>query len=297
MCLKDVLHRTIACIVLSFRWRKYDVLIVDSSVTALLLSLLSMGSKGNRKLVINNFNVPRRRTGLWRWIERLLFHRVDFFFAHSRRDIPLASELYNIEEQRLAFRPIVRTKPTSGNASVKYLFEDKRPFVMSYGGNARDYTTFFEAIEGTNLNAIVVARQYNIKDLRAPDNVRVFCNIPLAECDKLVRECEYTVFTFDGSEPSCGQVSIVTSFLLGKPVICTDWVGIADYVSDGINGMLVKMSDVKDLRTKMVELFENQQLRSRLSAGASLWARDNCDISAAQSKVDDLVTKLTAANS
>lgn len=293
MGVKDLLRRIIACVILWFRWRKYDVLIVDGPVTGLLISCLSLLAKGHRKLVMGCFNVPRRRQGFWKWLAGILFRRVDFFFVHSKYDIQLSSELYHLPEQRFSFRPFLRGDvPATGEPNDMYLFEDNRPFIMSFGGNGRDYRTFFRAIENTNLSAIVVAREYNLEGLKAPANVRTFCNIPLEECDKLVNKCVFTVFTFDGSEPSCGQISIVTSFMLGKPTICTDWIGVHDYVTDGSNGLLVKMGDIDDLRSKMIKLENDQQLRTRLSAGAHFWAKQNLDTTALQDTIDGLVTSL-----
>jgi glycosyltransferase involved in cell wall biosynthesis len=291
---KDLLRRIIACVVLWFRWRKYDVLIVDGAITGLLISCISLLNKGSRKLVINNHDVPRRRQGFWRWVARVLYRRVDFFLVNSRYDIQLTSRLYEIPERRFVFQPFVRTAPATGEPQDIYLFEDKRPFILSFGGNGRDYSTFFQAIEKTNLYAIVVARDYNLQGLKIPHNVRAFCNIPLQECDKLVHKCLFTVFTFDGSEPSCGQISIVTSLMLGKPTICTDWIGVRDYVSDGENGLLVKMRDPDDLRKKMMQLAENKQLHERLSEGARLWASQNADSETVQKKFDEFITQLVS---
>ncbi len=163
---------------------------------------------------------------------------------------------------------------------------------MSFGGNARDYRTFFQAIEGTNLYAIVVAREYNLNGLKIPQNVKAFCNIPLQECDKLVSKCRFTVFTFNGSEPSCGQISIVTSLMLGKPTICTDWIAVHGYITDGKNGLLVKMKDPDDLRSKMIRLVKDKQLYNRLSESALLWAKENIDTSALHKKIDNLITMM-----
>jgi hypothetical protein len=294
MGVKDLLWRIIACVVLWFRWRKYDVLIVDGAVTGLLISCISLLNKGHRKLVINNCDVPRRRQGFWRWLARVLYRRVDFFLVNSRYDIQLTSRLYEIPERRFAFQPFVRTAPATGEPKDIYLFEDKRPFVFSFGGNARDYNTFFRAIEGTDLSAIVVAREYNLRGLRIPKNVRVFFNIPLDDCDKLVGSCLFTVFTFDGSEPSCGQISIVTSFMLGKPTICTDWIGVRDYVADGENGLLVKMKDSADLKEKISKLVSDKQLYGKLSEGAVQWANKNTRPEVLHERIDALVTRLTS---
>jgi glycosyltransferase involved in cell wall biosynthesis len=289
---KDLIHRIIACFELWLLWRKYDVLIVDSAITGFLISAISLLGKGQRKLVIASFNVPRRRAGFWKWLGNILYRRVDHFFVHSRYDIQLSCQLYKLPEERFSYRPFVRGEPAVGEPNDIYLFEDKRPFILSFGGNGRDYRTFFRAIENTNLSAIVVAREYNLEGLKVPANVRTFCNIPLEDCDKLARECLFTVFTFDGSEPSCGQISIVTSLILGKPTICTDWIGIRDYVADIFNGLLVEMGDVGDLRSKMLKLENDKQLRNQLSAGARSWSKQNVDTTALQHTFDDLVTLL-----
>lgn len=296
MRLTDLLHRMIACTLLWIRWRKYDVLVVDGCVTALLVSFLSLLTKGNRKMVVSNFNVPRRRTGFWKWLAGVLYRRVDVFIVHSRYDIDLISKLYDIPHDRFMFLPFLRGEPADGEPSSEYLPDDEEPFIFSFGHNARDYETFLKAIEKTGLNTVVVARRYNLEGLTIPENVRVFYNIQLDECDRLVRKCKYTVFTFDGSEPSCGQISIVTSYMLGKPVICTNWHGVDDYVNDGVNGMLVNMRDVQDLRDTMVRLNDDGDLYSRLSAGANEWARQHCDLTIAREKIDDLVTTMTASS-
>ncbi|MBN1508505.1 MAG: glycosyltransferase family 4 protein [Sedimentisphaerales bacterium] len=293
MRVMDLLRHLIACVVLRFRWRTYDVLLVDWAITGLVLSALSLLTKGRRKLVIANFNVLRRRHGLWRWVSGILFRRVDLFLVPSVYDIQLTQKLYGIPESRFAFLPFFRKDPADGEPQDTHTFEDGKPFVLSLGGNARDYRTFLNAMEGTGLHAVVVAREYNLQGLKIPDNVRAFCNIPLEECDRLARKCLFTVFTFDNSEPSCGQISIVTSLMLGKPTICTDWVAVQNYVTDGVNGLLVKLADVADVREKILRLANDPELYRRLSAGARDWAARNADMTALQQRVDDFVTQLT----
>jgi len=297
MGLFEFIKRILLCMVLFWESRNYDVLILDTTITGILMSLL-LFFKRKPKIVISHFNVLRRRGFLGKWIGRLLFKRIDHCFVHSGTDIEIAVDLYCLPKEHLSFRPFVRlTAPAHGEPNNVYLSGDQKPFILSYGVNARDYKTFFRAIEGTDLSAIVVARDYNLAGLDIPDNVRTFCNIPLAECDRLVGKCLFTVFTFDGSEPSCGQISIVTSFMLGKPTICTDIAGVRDYVSDGENGLLVKLGDVDDLRNKILKLTHDKELYNHLSAGARAWARQYSDPRALQKTVDDLVTRLVSCDS
>jgi glycosyltransferase involved in cell wall biosynthesis len=85
--------------------------------------------------------------------------------------------------------------------------------------------------------------------------------------------------------------------MLGKPTICTDWIGIRDYVADSFNGLLVKMGDVGDLRSKMLKLENDKQLRNQLSAGARSWSKQNVDTTALKHTFDDLVTLLVKSSS
>ncbi|OHB66565.1 MAG: hypothetical protein A2Y77_14505 [Planctomycetes bacterium RBG_13_62_9] len=290
----DLLKRIITSFNLVARWRDYDVLIVDGSMTGLLVAITSLFRKGRRKLVVASFNVPRRRGRCWNLLCRIFYKRVDHVFVHSTYDIDLVSRLYGMPGHRISFRSYVRKPPAEGTPEEIYLFEDKRPYILSFGSNARDYGTLFDAVRGTDLPLIVVAREYNLKGLRVPANVKVFCNIPLEQCDRLVRHCLFTVFTFDGSEPSCGQISIVTSLMLGKPVVCTDWIGVHDYISDASNGLLAKMRDASGLRAKMRELAEDAELRRKLGENAHLWTIEHTDPAALHGTIDQLVTSLTS---
>ena len=293
MRLTEFIKRLLACVLLRWKSRAYDILILDTSITGLLMSCFLVRRK-KLKVIIYHFNVLRRRGTLWRMIGGALFRRIDHFCVHSTVDIELASALYHVPQEQFTFLPYVRTKPSSGEPTRTYMPEDNKLFILSFGVNARDYRTFLSAMQGIDVNAVVVAREYNLEGLTTPKNVRAFCNIPLEECDKLVSKCLFTVFTFDGSEPSCGQISIVTSFMLGKPTICTDWMGVHDYVTDGDNGLLVKMKDPDDLRSKIIQLANDKKLYTRLSEGSRLWAERNANPMALQQKIDSLVTKLTS---
>ncbi len=290
----DLMKRLMACLMLRVKCKRYDVLFADSTITGLLMSVLFLFGKGSRKLVIGSFNVPRHRKGVWKWLAGRLFRKVDHFIVHSSYDIQLAAKLYDLPSEHFTFWPFVREYPTTGDPKDTYLFEDNSPFILSFGGNARDYRTFFEAIQGTDLKAVVVAREYNLEGLSIPANVRAFCNIPLNECDKLASKCLFTVFSFDGSEPSCGQISIVTSFMLGKPTICTNLAGVQDYVKEYENGLFVRINDADDLRRKMLKLANDQQLQNILAAGARNWAIQNTDPAALQHNIDNIVTALVS---
>jgi glycosyltransferase involved in cell wall biosynthesis len=297
MGVKGILLHLIVCGKVWIRWiTRYDVLITASCWTVLLMGGYSNVIKGKRKLIASSFNVPKRRNWLWQVIVRLLIKKIDIIYVHSKYDIGLISSLYGFPESKIRFYPFVREKPQQGKPLDEYRFSDSREYIISFGANGRDYKTFFEAISRTDLSAVVVAREWNLKGLAIPDNVKVLYNIPLEECDRLVDECKFAVFTFDGSEPSCGQISMVSCLMLGKPVICTDWVGTRDYITDGKNGLLVQIRNPEELKEKMLKLANDSDLYKTLSIGAVQWATEYADPIKIQAQIDMTVTQVLSTN-
>jgi hypothetical protein len=294
---RDYVFRLVCSARLWRLWRQHDVLIVESCLTGLLMAAFSCLGKGRRKLMIVNFNVPRHRKAILRFLSRHLFRRVDHYLVHSQHDIEISGDLYGIPAERFTFWPYVRSvPPAQGEPDPAYPFPDRRPFIISYGSNARDYGTFCQALNGAPLDAIVVAREWNLKGITLPPNVRALSGIPMSQCDKLVSQSLFTVFPLDCTEPSCGQISIVTSLMLGKPVICTDWMGVRDYIEHGVNGLLVPPNDPAALRQQMLSLARDKDLYARLSRGALEWSKRHADPVLLQQKIDDLVTALARPN-
>jgi len=291
--LVEQMKKLLICFGLSWRSLFYDVVILREGTMAMFLSAFLMWRK-RPKVIILHFNVLQRRNAVWLLVSRLLLRRVDCFIVHSKYDLDFVPELYKLPYNRFVFYPYIRVQPQLQVAEKEAPFtNDNKPYIMSYGIKARDYHTFFEAVRGAYLKVVVVTRKFIIEGLEIPNNVKVLFDIPLEECDRLVSNCLFTVFTFDGTEPSCGQISIITSLILGKPVICTDCTAVKDYIIDGYNGLLVNMRDAEDLRDKMLRLYGDRRLYESLSDGAKEWAIKNVVPEDFQVFMDKIVTELT----
>lgn len=71
--------------------------------------------------------------------------------------------------------------------------------------------------------------------------------------------------------PSSGGLSVMTAFACKKPFVGSEEIehgGIKDYVTNGVNGFLVKENDVNDLQEKLKEIFINEYLYKKMSAMA-----------------------------
>lgn len=287
----DFSKRVLATLALSIRSLFYDVLIVDSAITAALVSFWLWFVPWPR-LIVAHWNVPRRREGYCRQLWRFLYRRVDVFVVHSRFDIRLSSQLLNRPSDSFVFDPYQRESPQTRlvqNTTVKV---PEEPYICSIGGNARDYRVLCDAVSTLDIRLVIVARQYNMSDIEPPGNTTVICNIPLDVCDYIASKALFSVLPFDGTEPSCGQITVVTSFMLGRPVICSKSEGMHDYVTGGVNGLYVPMHDVSALREAIWSLWSDRSLLSKLAKGAEEWASEYACPAAFQQRMDALVSRV-----
>ncbi|MDD2562956.1 MAG: glycosyltransferase [Salinivirgaceae bacterium] len=87
-------------------------------------------------------------------------------------------------------------------------------------------------------------------------------------------------------------VSLIESIASGVPVISTEVGGIADFVTDGIHGYLTKVNDDLLFAAKLLELANNQQLRSKLAANGQEKILKIFDYRRLVTDVEKLYTKL-----
>jgi glycosyltransferase involved in cell wall biosynthesis len=85
---------------------------------------------------------------------------------------------------------------------------------------------------------------------------------------------------------------MVTSFMLGRPVVCTECDATRDYVRDGVNGLLVGMSDPMDVREKLMRLASDEALYIKLCAGAREWAEQNADPVVYRNRINAIVSRV-----
>jgi glycosyltransferase involved in cell wall biosynthesis len=259
-----------------------SVFVADSMQTGVILSAVLFVLRG-KKIVIWGYNVPRRRTGLARALMAPLMRRADRIVVFGTYDIGYSCELYGLQPETFVFTPYSRDEPQP-DASAESPFGDE-PFLIAVGANARDYKTLFEAVEPLGVNLLVIAREYNTEGLTIPVNTRVLHNIPLQACDELTRRAAFMVMPLDGSEPSCGQVTIVTAYLFGVPVIASSCTGTQDYIANDETGLLVPIGDAPALRAAIERLWNDDSERARLAEGARAWANTHATSEARETQL------------
>lgn len=75
---------------------------------------------------------------------------------------------------------------------------------------------------------------------------------------------------------------------LGVPVIGTNHAGIPEIIEDGQNGFLVEERNVAGLTDRMFQVLSSQELRERLSQGASRTVRRSFDLETQTEKLEEI---------
>lgn len=290
MSLGDAFRRIVATLLCAWRARAYDILILDSVMSG-LLTCFYLYPFSRPRIIIWSFNVPRRRDGFAKVLVAWLLRRANIIIVHGTYDIEYAGGLYSIPQNRFRFVPFIREYPAMQSPADSPW--GAKPYAISYGGNARDYQSLIEAVRDQPITLLIIAREYNLAGIDLPSNVKALYNIPLSQCDALVRDARFAIFTLDGSEPSCAQISMVTAFILAKPIVATRCTGTEDYITDRVNGLFVELGSVHDIREKVMELWTDEVTRTDLAAGAANWARDNARPEVIQNVVDSIISDLS----
>jgi glycosyltransferase involved in cell wall biosynthesis len=235
------------------------------------------------------FNLGHFPRGWKRAAARTALKGVDRFVVHSTGEIRKVSEFLDIAPNRVEFVPLQRA-PIPVVASE----ELNSPFVVSMGSANRDYATFFKAAEISKLPCIVVASQRSVDGLAVPANVALKSGLEASECHRLVQRSRLSVVPLLDPEIASGQVTVVDSMRMNRPVIATESVGTRDYVQSGSNGVLVPARDPEALAAAMLELWNSPSLREQYATNASSFAERSLSDQAAAGALVRIISHLAA---
>ena len=89
-------------------------------------------------------------------------------------------------------------------------------------------------------------------------------NLTLEECKSILSGAELNVVPTVSTLSASGQVTFITSMIMGIPTIATRSIGTVDYIQDWKTGVLVPPADSAALRYAIETLWRDEALRVRL---------------------------------
>ena len=126
-----------------------------------------------------------------------------------------------------------------------------------------------QAAEISGLPCKVVAAPRSLDGLQIPSNVTVETGLSASQCHQLVQRSRFSVVPLLDPNIAAGQVTVVESMRMNRPIIATHSMGTLDYIHNGESGILVPPQDPEALAAAMLQLWEDSELRKQYAKEAA----------------------------
>jgi glycosyltransferase involved in cell wall biosynthesis len=263
---------------LLLRRRHYDAVYTVGVRQAQMYGLFcAMFGTGNRPHIAAEIllDEPRPNSLAWRLkrrMRRFCCRSIAALIVYSSGERDLYSKELQLPLERIHFVPF------HTNILEPHLTE-LGGYGFSAGRSLRDYATFFAAAEKVHSPFVVVADRASVAHLRKPENVELHCDVPRDRYLELLQNARFVVVPSKAAYRSIGQVVVLEAASFGKPVIASDVMGMRDYVSHGVDGVMVAAGDVDALAAAMQSLAADDAMCQRLAVAAleRVWAKNTFD--------------------
>lgn len=249
---------------LAWRARRADppLVVSLSEKIGMCVSLLARGSA--QVVIAHNLTTRRRRALQHRsaWLQR-----VDRVLVLSRPQEAYLLDEVKLDASRVRFlydKVDHRFFAPQGGADEGY--------VLSVGQTGRDYRTLFDAVGPTGIPTVVVPSSKWIPAAErsvgaVPSNVTVRQGLSSVALRRLYDRASVVVVPLEpGLEWAAGVNGVLEAMAMRKPLIVSATPGIADYVSDGENALVVPPRDPRSLGAAITTLLAERGAASRLAA-------------------------------
>lgn len=241
----------------------YTVGVREAQAYGVLCALVGTGARPH---VATEILLDETRSSSLAWrmkraLRRLAFAQTAAVIVFSKGERELYSRELQLPLDRVRFVPFhTNIQQPRFTAAGTYGF--------AAGRSLRDYRTFFAAVETIKFPFIVVADRDSVAHLRIPDNVELHCDVPRSKYLELLEGSLFVTVPLEAEYRSSGQVVVLEAAALGKPVIASNVVGVRDYISHGVDGLLVPPGDPEALRSSIQSLIADDAMGQRLARSA-----------------------------
>ena len=139
-------------------------------------------------------------------------------------------------------------------------------YAISVGVTKRNYHTLIRAWEGIAFPLKIVGPD-NMQVSRTRD-VQVLPRVPIDQLIQMIIDARFVVLSLEEARYSVGQMTLIQSMALQKPIVVSGISGIKDYLTDGVTCVVCRPGDPEDLAEKVKLLLENRALAKMISNNA-----------------------------
>jgi glycosyltransferase involved in cell wall biosynthesis len=156
------------------------------------------------------------------------------------------------------------------------------PFILSAGLERRDYATLLDALDMCSAGLVIAAGSPWSKDAFSVDRelpagsvVDTFDSLAMRE---LYRRATVVVLSVHPTERACGMNVVGEAWAMGRPVVASATDGLIDFITSGVNGLLVPPGDADALRRAIDLVLGDPVLADRLGRAGQEYVREHLSL-------------------
>ena len=141
--------------------------------------------------------------------------------------------------------------------------------VLAVGDDVgRDYPTLLAALDGTGLPTVIRTGQRLALGAGHADTSVLAERLPYVGLRDLYERAAFVVVPLAEAQNASGVSAVLEAGAMGRAVVVSRSSGIADYVVDGVTGLVVERHDPDALRAAILRLRAEPALASRMGEAA-----------------------------
>lgn len=270
--------------------KDFDFVIAYQGVAGLFYAFLrQMTFNRKPRLVLMAFFFKKRKNRLYNklryWFTRLALRGVDKVVCYSSREATYYNEIFGCGKQKFVFVPFGVNMSRLDEMAAKKKADNG--YVFSAGSSNRDYRTLFDSVTDLDVKVVVFAKKYNVAGMSIPENVEMMYDVYGDEFYKYLLEARLVVVPLDDPELSSGQMVLLESMGVGKPVVASKVWGTVDYVQDGLDARLVNVGDKDAMHAAIKELLESDDKTAEFGVKAREVVREKFTVAQMAARVSE----------
>ncbi len=217
--------------------------------------------------IIQDFHIdPARRD--WKYTLRLMLlamaiRGIDFFLCTSTHEKDAYSKRFGIPSERIAFLPY---SPPPGYVSLRSV--PRGDYLFAYGNSDRDFDTLIRAVGHLDIRVIILSRKFR-PAAPLPRNVEhMYWSVPESQLIHYIAGARAVILPITHRFVAAGQVAMMETMALGRPLIVSANVATVEYAIDGQTALFFEPGDADMLSRHIRYLVENPETAEEIGRRA-----------------------------
>jgi glycosyltransferase involved in cell wall biosynthesis len=273
-----------------------EVFVVGTDPEVIALTLVKLMTRKRVPIILCGFIYTLRKSPLLNWCRRQYFRSVlgmtRGVICHSTLETTRYSRIFGLKDKPFAVVPFALNVVISADLRIH-----DGGYVLSAGRAERDYALLSKAWSGLPLRLhIVCDTEAPLRSVDASPNVTLLRSCYGADFQREIAAADFVVVPIKDKELSAGQMVLLQSMALGKPVIISRTPTTEEYGEHLKTLYFVEHGSVDALRNAIMVLAGDPQLRADIGAAARAHYERHHTVTAYANGVLSAVERLLGAD-